>query len=93
MTIPLQQYLKRKNFSYGEESDRNFCWDLHIITLQGRSSLLAVHCPSLYTFTLFALNPWDWDDLAGSLVKGIQRRFRCAGYDGIGTAQERLLYS
>lgn len=40
MTIPLQRHLGIKALPYGEESDRRFCWDLHVILLRGRPSLL-----------------------------------------------------
>lgn len=40
LTIPLQRHLGIKALPYGEEPDRHFCWDLHVISLRGRSSLL-----------------------------------------------------
>ena len=50
LTFPLQRYLKVKPPVYGEEADRRFCWDLHVIDLRGRKCLLAVHCHSRYAF-------------------------------------------
>ncbi len=79
LTIPLQKQLKIKNLSYGEPLDRRFCWDLHGITLYGRSCLLAVHCSSRYTFTLFDLSHFDWGDLSGTFLRGMQDSFLAAG--------------
>lgn len=36
ITIPLQKHLKIKTLPYGEQSDLFYCWELHIIRLQGR---------------------------------------------------------
>ena len=52
LTIPLQRHLGVKALLYGVEPDRRFCWDLHIITLRGHASLLAVHCHTRYAFVL-----------------------------------------
>lgn len=40
LTIPLQRHLGIKTLPYDEVPDRRFCWDLHVISLRGRSSLL-----------------------------------------------------
>lgn len=40
LTIPLQRHLGIKALPYAEVPDRRFCWDLHVISLRGRSSLL-----------------------------------------------------
>lgn len=53
LTFPLQRFLKVKTPEYGTESDRRFCWDLHVIDLRGHKSLLAVHCHSRYTFVRY----------------------------------------
>lgn len=42
LTIPLQRHLHVKALPYGQEPDRRFCWDLHVISLRGCSSLLAI---------------------------------------------------
>ena len=49
LTFPLQRFLRRKPPDYGTETDRRFCWDLHVISLRGRRCLLAVHSHSRYT--------------------------------------------
>ena len=63
LTFPLQRFLKRRLPAYGTEPDRRYCWDLHVIDLRGRKSLLAVHCHSRYTFVRFDLSPLEWADL------------------------------
>lgn len=79
LTIPLQRYLKIKSVPYGKEADRRFCWDLHVIALHGRNSLLAVHCRSRYGFTLFDLSHREWDDLQGTFLTGLRRSFQNIG--------------
>lgn len=79
LTIPLQRYLKTKSIPYGEEKNLDFCWDLHIINLNGRASLLAVHCSSRYTVTLFDLNWLEWNSLTEVLLDGLHSTFRSVG--------------
>lgn len=75
LTIPLQHHLKLKKPSYGEPLDRQYCWDLHIIRLQGRLSLLAVHCATRYTFTLFDLSAAQWGALQDTFLQGLRQSF------------------
>ncbi|MDE6899414.1 MAG: hypothetical protein K2P16_09160 [Lawsonibacter sp.] len=79
LTIPLQRHLKIRSIPYGEESDRNFCWDLHVITLNGRASLLAVHCSSRYAFILFDLNWSEWNSLGDVFLDGLHSTFQSIG--------------
>lgn len=80
LTIPLQQHLRVKALPYGQEPDRRFCWDLHVITLRGRSSLLAVHCYSRYTFVLCDLSRLDWTHLPDVFREGLERSLSAAGF-------------
>lgn len=75
LTIPLQRHLKLKNLPYGEPLDRQYCWDLHVITLQGRPSLLAVHCATRYTFTLFDVSAAQWGALQNTFIQGLRQSF------------------
>lgn len=70
LTIPLQRHLKIKELSYGKECNRLFCWDLHIISLNG---------PSRYTFTLFDLNWLEWSNLVGVFLNGLCNSFQSIG--------------
>ena len=72
LTIPLQRHLGIKALPYGEKSDCRFCWDLHVISLRGCSSLLAVHCYSRYTFVLYDLGPSAWARLPDVFRAGLE---------------------
>lgn len=80
LTIPLQRHLRIKTLPYGQETDRRFCWDLHVITLRGRPSLLAVHCHSRYTSVLYDLSRMDWKRLPDVFRKGLARSLSAAGF-------------
>lgn len=71
LTIPLQRHWKRRVPPCGREADRRFCWDLHVIPLLGRDSLLAVHCHSRYAFVLFDLSRLEWDALERTFFGGL----------------------
>ena len=80
LTIPLQRHLHIKALPYSQEPDRRFCWDLHVITLRGRPSLLAVHCHSRYTFVLYDLSRLDWERLPEVFRAGLERSLSAAGF-------------
>ena len=80
LTIPLQRRLHVKALPYGQEPDRRFCWDLHIIPLRGRPSLLAVHCHSRYTFVLYDLSPLDWGRLPDVFREGLEHSLSAARF-------------
>ena len=80
LTIPLQRHLGIKALPYGKEPDCRFCWDLHVILLRGRSSPLAVHCHSRYTFVLYDLSPLDWAHLSDVFREGSERSLSAAGF-------------
>ena len=80
LTIPLQRHLHIKALPCGQEPDRRFCWDLHVITLRGRPSLLAVHCHSRYTFVLYDLSRLDWERLPEVFQEGLERSLSAAGF-------------
>lgn len=79
LTIPLQRHLKIKTIPCSEGRNRNDCWDLHVITLNGRASLLAVHCSSRYAFTLFDLNWSEWNSLESVFLDGLNSTFQNIG--------------
>lgn len=79
LTIPLQRHLRRPPPPCGTEMDRRLCWDLHVIALRGRKSLLAVHCHSRYAFVLFDLPPSAWADLSGTFWEGLASSLSAAG--------------
>ena len=80
LTIPLQRHLHIKALSYGQEPDRRFCWDLHIIPLRGRPSLPAVHCHTRYTFVLYDLSHLEWERLPDIFLDGLRLSLSAAGF-------------
>ena len=80
LTIPLQRHLHIKTLPYGQESDRRFCWDLHVIPLRGRPSLLAVHCHTRYTFVLSDLSHPEWERLPNIFLDGLRLSLSAAGF-------------
>ena len=80
LTFPLQRFLKCSTPDYGTEPDRRFCWDLHVIDLRGRKSLLAVHCHSRYTFVRYDVTPFQWTDVSGLFREGALESLTAAGF-------------
>ncbi len=80
LTFPLQRFLHVKTPAYGIEPDRRFCWDLHIISLNGCACLLAVHCYSRYTFTRYDVPPFQWADIPGLFRDGLLDSLTAAGF-------------
>ncbi|MDE6280602.1 MAG: hypothetical protein K2M15_02225 [Oscillospiraceae bacterium] len=80
LTIPLQRHLHIKALPYGQEPNHRFCWDLHVIPLRGRPSLLAVHCHTRYTFILYDLSRLDWEHLPEVFREGLERSLSAAGF-------------
>ena len=80
LTIPLQRHLHIKALPYNQESDRRFCWDLHVIPLRGRPSLLAVHCHTRYTFVLYDLNRLEWECLPDMFLDGLRLSLSASGF-------------
>ena len=80
LTIPLQRHLHIKALPCSQEPDRRFCWNLHIIPLRGRPSLLAVHCHTRYTFVLYDLNRLEWERLSEVFLNGLRRSLSVIGF-------------
>ena len=80
LTFPLQRFLKIRPPAYGTEPDRRRCWDLHVIDLLGRKSLLAVHCHSRYAFVRFDVPPMQWADIPALFREGLWESLTAAGF-------------
>lgn len=80
LTFPLQRFLKMKPPAYGAEPDRRLCWDLHVIDLRGRKSLLAVHCHGRYAFVRYDVPLSQWADLPGLFREGLRESLAAAGF-------------
>ena len=80
LTFPLQRFLREKPPGHGTEPDRRYCWDLHVIHLRGRKSLLAVHCHSRYAFVRFDVSPLQWGGLTGLFQIGLRESLLAHGF-------------
>lgn len=40
-----------------------FCWDIHLLTVQGRKAVLAMNRASRYSILLYGMNGADWKRL------------------------------
>ena len=80
LTFPLQRFLHLKPPAYGAEPDRQFCWDLHVISLRGQKALLAVHCHSRYVFVRCGVPPPQWAELPGLFQEGLWESLTAAGF-------------
>ena len=80
LTFPLQRFLKMKAPDYGTQTDRRFCWDLHVIDLRGRKCLLVVHCHSRYAFVRYDAMPFQWADIPALFHIGLTDSLTAAGF-------------
>lgn len=80
LTVPLQRHLHIKALPCSQKPDRRFCWDLHVIPLRGRPSLLAVHCHTRYTFVLYDLSQPEWERLSDVFLDGLRLSLSVAGF-------------
>ena len=80
LTFPLQRFLKMKAPDYGTQTDRRFCWDLHVIDLRGRKCLLVVHCHSRYAFVRYDAMPFQWADIPALFRIGLTDSLTAAGF-------------
>lgn len=80
MTIPLQNYLKAKKPPYGDRVNLFFCWEVHNITLQGQSTLVAVNANNRFTVVLSPMDQDDWESLAERVAEAIGSGLASEGY-------------
>ena len=80
LTFPLQRFLRRQPPPYGNAAGLGRCWDLHVISLGGQHSLLAVHSLTRYAFVRFQVPPLLWADLAGLFREGLRESLTAAGF-------------
>lgn len=79
ITIPLERFLKMEKPSYGQETDNLFCWELHVILLQGRPSLIGVNCGTRFSFVLAGFTREDRERLPRMAMEEIEISLREAG--------------
>ena len=79
-TLPLQRFLNMRLPPHGPAPGRLFCWDLHVISLRGRKSLLAVHCHSRYVVVRYDVLPVRWRELPDLFREGLTDSLTAAGF-------------
>ena len=80
ITIPLQKYLKMKAPLYGEPCDLFFCWELHVILLQGKRTLVAVNANNRYAVILSGMKALDWKVMSERFLEGLEKGLLTEGY-------------
>ena len=79
ITIPMERFFKITKPPYGNEIDNLFCWELHVILLQGRPSLIGVNCGSRFAFILGDIRPQNREDLPEIVLEEIRNSLLEAG--------------
>lgn len=79
LTIPLERFLKMEKPPYGEALDNLFCWELHVILLQGKPSLIGVNCGTRFSFVRADFSPEHGGQLGGLVLGEIRESLREAG--------------
>ena len=79
LTFPLQRLVRQAPPPALGQGERRYCWDLHVIPLRGRRSLLAVHCASRYAFVLYDVPLRQWADVIGLFQVGLCDSLAAAG--------------
>ncbi len=79
ITIPLERFFKLKKPPYGEPLDDLFCWELHVVLLQGRPALIGENCATRFAFVLAGIRQEDKDHLAQMAKQEIRDSFQDMG--------------
>ena len=82
MTIPAQKFFHMDKPPYGEKIDHLFCWELHVISIQGRNCLIGVHCGTRFSFVLADIRRQDSDRLLWMAVAEVKASLLEAGFSG-----------
>lgn len=80
ITIPLQKHLKIKTLPYGEQTALFYCWELHIIRLQGKNTLAAVNASNRFAIVLRGMKAPQWKTLEEVTRNSIRQGFLSEGY-------------
>lgn len=79
ITIPMERFFKLKKPPYGEALDDLFCWELHVVLLQGRPALIGENCGTRFSFVLADIQLEDQDHLTRLAVQEIRDSFHDMG--------------
>jgi hypothetical protein len=83
LTIPLQKFLKLKQPPYGELIDPFFCWELHRIKHQGRSTFVAVNANNRFTLIFVGMRAADWKHLDTLVIDGLEQALLVEEYSSL----------
>lgn len=76
ITIPMRRFLKIKDLPYGAAADNWFCWELHVISLRGRSCLIGVNCATRLSFVLADFRGQEAERLPEIVIEEMKLCFR-----------------
>lgn len=79
ITIPAERFFKMEKPAYGQDLDHLFCWELHVILLQGRPAMIGVNCGTRFAFILAGVDPGHRDRLPELVCREIEKSFFEAG--------------
>lgn len=80
ITIPLQKFLKYKKPPYGKPMDLFFCWEVHVINYQGKSTLIAVNANNRFICIMSPMGQVDWMELPLRVEQAIEQGMQAEGY-------------
>ena len=91
-TLPLQRRLNMKPPIPQTAAAPFFCWDVHLLTVQGRKAVLAMNRASRYSLLLYGMNRADWtrlpelvrDEIRAVILREGLSEFEAARYFALG---------
>ena len=91
-TIPLQKHLKMETPPPEPNAAPFFCWDVHLLTVQGRKTVLAMNRASRYSLLFYGMNRADWtrlpelvrDEIRAVILREGLSEFEAARYFALG---------
>lgn len=91
-TRPLQKRLNMKPPVPQTAAAPFFCWDIHMLTVQGRKAVLAMNRASRYSLLFYGMNRADWtrlpemvrDEIRAVILREGLSEFEAARYFALG---------
>ena len=91
-TLPLQKRLNMKPPVPQTAAAPFFCWDVHLLTVQGRKAVLAMNRASRYSILFYGMNRADWtrlpelvrDEIRAVILREGLSEFEAARYFALG---------
>lgn len=91
-TLPLQRRLNMKPLTSQTAAAPFFCWDVHLLTVQGRKAVLAMNRASRYSLLFYGMNRADWthlpelvrDEIRAVILREGLSEFEAARYFALG---------